>query len=107
MVNTIRKGSYFERKAKEILERHGFVVEKTKRSRFNRNDFFGLFDLIAVSKETVKFIQVADRMKMKEWVARAKRFPLPANCSNEVWLYREHKGFRVFLILNEGVTRNG
>jgi len=107
MVNTVRKGSYFERKAKQILERQGFVVEKAKRTRFQGTDFYGLFDLICVDGKTIKFVQVADCVKPKEWFARAERFQVPLNCSKELWIYRERKGFRVILIPSKKVKAIG
>lgn len=107
MVNTVRKGSYFELKAKKQLERWGFVVEKAKRSRFQGTDFYGLFDLICVDGKTVKFIQVADCKKPKEWFARAERFQVPANCSKELWVYRERQGFRLIWIPSKKVKAIG
>ena len=60
------RGKYYEAKSKKRLEEGGWIVEKAipkviwikGRPISMHHDFFGLFDLIAVYEDQVRFIQV-------------------------------------------------
>ncbi|MHA1344372.1 MAG: hypothetical protein ACTSQG_10315 [Promethearchaeota archaeon] len=60
MVNTYRKGLRLERKVKEYLESLGFLVARVESiNKYKKTkDLFNLFDLIAINKYIIKFIQV-------------------------------------------------
>lgn len=58
-MNTARKGTALELKAKKILEADGYIVHRTIRSQFHHNDVFGCFDLVAKNDlGYTKWIQV-------------------------------------------------
>jgi len=50
MVNCYKKGYRNEVRAIKRLEQLGYVCWRAKITRFAKNDFFGLFDVIAVKK---------------------------------------------------------
>ncbi len=57
-MSNVSKGNYYELKIKKWLESHEWLVEKTKRTKYNSIDFFGWFDLIAIKNGAIAFIQV-------------------------------------------------
>lgn len=106
MVNAKAKGDRIERKCKETLEDMGYWVEKPVRTKWSRKDFFGLFDLIAIGKDTIKFIQVKTNT-MKGWnnFAKGCRELLiveEENIDCEMWCWHDNQGWRV-----KRVTENG
>ena len=58
MSNTREKGNRRERQAAEIYESAGYEVERSYDQRFGRTDFFGHFDLMAVRRDGLRFVQV-------------------------------------------------
>lgn len=84
MLNAKRKGTRAERKAITLLEAAGFVCTKAGGS-------LGLFDVIAISGETVKCIQV----KSNGYCSRIERAELvhlavPANVTKEIWRFPDY-----------------
>lgn len=98
------KGDYYERKAQAQLEAEGYEVERAhakvvwipdgkggRRPISQHHDFFGKFDLIAVKKDEVRFIQVKfldEDSNLKE--ARANILDFQHKC--EMWLYEKKLG---------------
>ncbi len=90
-MSNISKGNYYENKVKKALEERGWLVEKAVRTRYNKIDFFGWFDLIAIREQTILFIQVkmnkASKKYEEEFMKFAKKHDLNAilwdNCKNE------------------------
>ncbi len=101
MVNTSMKGSATELKAKKILEKQEFLVEKTQRARYKKNqDFFGVADLLAIKKDSkVKFVQVKTNrtggalLRLREFAEKYINFD---KVSIEVWVWYDRKGFKVY-----------
>ncbi len=60
MVNKRNKGQRIELEAKKILIDEGYLVEKKNSSRWQSDDFYGLFDLLAIGKK-VRLIQIKSR----------------------------------------------
>lgn len=88
-VNRIKKGKAAEDAAKSLLEKEGWVVDQRCRVRFQNNDYFNLFDLVAIRGSAVRFIQVKTnkshyykaRKEIVEWLAINGIVIMP-----EVWL---------------------
>ena len=57
-VNKIKKGNDAEDDAKEVLEAQGWIVDKRCRVKFQNNDYFNLFDLVALRGSAIRFIQI-------------------------------------------------
>lgn len=61
MIKTIAKGRRIEDKVKKLLEASGYIVDRKPRLSFRATyspDLFTLFDLIAIKKNSLKFVQV-------------------------------------------------
>lgn len=92
MVNRRQKGRRNEIKTRNALEAVGFDVilapNPTKYSK--QNDFFGLFDAIAISKNEVKLIQVKSNQTAKPYEREAiQEFECPESCSKELWIWKD------------------
>lgn len=82
-MNSKRKGTRAEHKARRILEAAGYVCLKAGGS-------LGLFDLVALGPADVKCVQV----KANGYCSAIEREQLtllvvPANCSKEIWRFRD------------------
>jgi Holliday junction resolvase len=60
IINKRSKGMALERKAQKELEKEGWLVQRAPGStKWNKQvDLFGLFDLMALRYEKIKFVQV-------------------------------------------------
>lgn len=98
-MNTRDKGIRTERKAREVLQSYGYMVEKKNWNRWESPDFWGMFDLVAVLGTTVRWIQVKSHKTdyhkairdVRAFVLENKNFKCPA----EVWLYEGKGQWRV------------
>lgn len=91
----LNRGDYLMNKAAFQLEMEGWLVEKAKKVRWSPQDFFGLWDIVAVKNGEVKFVQVsakADYDKGKAWRQAAKDFP---HKNKEYWWGQKGKGFKI------------
>ena len=104
-MNTYRKGLRLENKVKELYEKQGFVVHRAKISRFNKNDFFGCFDLVCVRKNTANvWVQVKSTYMPKQEMERLKvfcneHFDCHVNVG-AVYVYKDRK-WKVWLLNGE------
>ena len=84
-----KRGSNYERRAKNELIKEGHMVIKSGGSK-------GIFDLWVLEKDKLRLIQVkADRgnvsfTKLKESL---KLIDVPIFCSKELWIWRHKKGW--------------
>ena len=91
-MNRRQKGRRNEFKAKKILEDAGYdVIIAPMSTRWaKQTDLFGLWDLIAVRHNEIRFIQVKsnhtappeDREAMSLWQC-------PDICSKELWIFKD------------------
>lgn len=95
-MNTAAKGRKQENEVRKLLIAKGFEVERTYRKAIFihgkvislPNDFFGCMDLIAMSEEELKFIQVTTKPKaLQEKITEALGHRWPAFVSVEIWLW--------------------
>jgi Holliday junction resolvase-like predicted endonuclease len=99
------KGKYYEKKARDLLTSQGFICETKNYSRFQGQDFYNLFDILAV-KDHVKLIQVKTnashfykaRKDIAKWITENNISGL----SCEVWLKEPRKDWRIEIINNLG-----
>ena len=86
-----------EKKAYEILTKQGYLVEKPIRVKYQREDFFNLWDFIAVNEKEIRFIQVSEKYlseRTKEYQANFYNFPLPLKITKEYWRWdKKNKRF--------------
>lgn len=91
------KGKFYELQAKKLLLSEGFLVDVKNFSPYASQDFFRLFDILAVGPDT-KLIQVKTnasdfykaRKDIKNWITINKI----KNLSCEVWLREPRKDWR-------------
>lgn len=57
MVNKTNKGNRIEAEARKLLKDEGYLVDRKNYSRWESNDFFGLFDILAIGERT-RLIQI-------------------------------------------------
>lgn len=104
-MDTKSKGGRRERQARELLQEKGYRVEKAVRSQFNDNDFFNLFDLIAVKPdEKIKFIQVKSNGtggELNNTMEEAGSLLPLEHCTVEFWIMYDYKGWRVLRMRDE------
>ena len=88
-----------EKKAIEILKKQGYLVEKYPKVKFQRQDFLGLFDIMAIKPDHIRFIQVsAIKFNKRSRKFKEKWFQtkLPECCRKEYWFWSRR--VRDFLI---------
>lgn len=91
-MNRTQKGKLIERKAQDLLQREGYWIEKARRAKFQPQDLFGCWDLMAVGKKEIRFIQVSsERFSSRSRADRERMlaFPKPPFVSKEYWRWNE------------------
>ena len=100
MVNKRDKGRRIELEARKLLEADGYLVEKKNASRWQSDDFWEMFDLVAIKSHDVRFIQIKSnpsdfykaRKEIDLWVQKYKI----EGISFEVWLREPRKQWRKY-----------
>lgn len=103
-----QKGNDSEKKAQDELEAKGYRVEKVKRTKWQRQDFFGCWDLIAVNGDKVRFIQISRKPlydRGRAYKRMLKEFPCPTNCSKEYWYHTLPEDYFKVKYISDGVER--
>ncbi|MDY6770009.1 MAG: hypothetical protein SVU88_03480 [Candidatus Nanohaloarchaea archaeon] len=92
-----RKGQRREREAKELLEENGYRVSIAKNHRFGANDYFNLFDLLAVGPGPVKLIQVKANSArgITKTGKKASVFCPEDHVDVEYWTCHDREGWRI------------
>ena len=90
MASTRQIGRKKERRTRDWLEELGYKVCLTPMpTRWQKEqDMFGLWDLIAVDSDQVRFIQVKSRKIYGKELIKYNEFPCPPNCTKEVWVWK-------------------
>lgn len=102
MVNTKEKGNRNERKAVDRLETQGYKTERPVETRYNRTDFFNLFDIIAVKEDSIKFIQVkSNQARGQREIAKKSTF-VPSFVDVEMWVWHDREGWRIKQLQDDG-----
>jgi len=97
-MNTYQKGNRREVQAMDILRSTGWLCDRKNRTKFQSNDFYNMFDIIAIRGSEVRFIQVKSnkahwykaRKDIQKWM---KDNNIQLRC--EVWLKENHKDWVV------------
>ena len=96
MVNTRAKGWRIADKVTKQLAAEGWLVDKVEKTgKFvTQKDLFGLFDLLAIKKHVVKFIQVTCNKPHKHtpYLSFAKQFG-HNRLKVEQWVHYDRKGW--------------
>lgn len=84
----LNRGDYLVRKAIKQLGIEGFRCEKSKKIRWAQQDFWGLWDILAIKPDNLRMIQVSQKyfsQKPKEFQEAALRFPVVSDMTKEYW----------------------
>jgi hypothetical protein len=91
-VNTRQKGRRNELRAAKILEDAGYDVQLTPNPTkwSTQNDMFGLWDLMAVKHNEIRFIQVkSNRMVYGALLEPYIYWQCPPVCTKEIWVFHD------------------
>jgi Holliday junction resolvase len=97
------KGNKNELRCQRELERDGFKVQRAGYRRFQQNDFFELFDVMAIKPNITLMVQIKSNQKpgkkvfddIKEFAIAYKQF----RCA--IWCWVDRKGWRKWEVMNE------
>ena len=101
MTSTIKKGDAAVKAAILILAGENYLVEQIHKSRFQPQDFFGLWDLIAVKPGKTRFIQVSTKyygQRTAEFKHFAEAFPKSDSQTKEFWRYKDDGIFDIRIL---------
>jgi hypothetical protein len=93
-MNRTQKGKLYEKKAQDILAGRKYWIEKARRMRFQTQDLFGCWDLMAVSRKEIRFIQVSSEpfgSRSRADKEHMLAFPKPPGSTKEYWRWNEKK----------------
>ncbi len=90
-------GQKIEKIAFDLLKKKRYLVWKPVRVKFHSQDIFGLFDIVALNKKEIKFIQVQKERKRPYKVKKIFKLPKPKRVSYELWVYEPKlKKFKIY-----------
>lgn len=97
-MNKKRKGDRIENRAKKELETKGYEVERKIKLRWGAKDFWNRFDLVAVSKDRIRFVQLTNNankpLKVRKHISK---FQCPNSvCSKEIWIWYDYEDWRKY-----------
>lgn len=96
-----QKGKRRELQARKILEEEGYLVEKKNTSRWQSEDFWQTFDILAIKPDgsEIRLVQVksnrSDFYKAKKEVKKWAKDNNITNIKCEVWLKEDYKNWRL------------
>lgn len=98
MVDKRAKGRRIELEARKLLEEEGYITDKKNSSRWQSDDFFEMFDILAIKSNDVRLIQIKSnasdfykaRKEMEIWCDEHKI----EGVSFEIWLRKPRKKWR-------------
>lgn len=98
------KGNKNERRAELLLQKSGYKTQRCGYRKFKQNDFFGLFDILAIKSNESCLIQVKSNSKPgKKLFSEIQEFFNKYNqFTCEVWVWVDRKGWRKWIVDFEG-----
>ena len=99
-LNKTSKGNRRELEARKQLKSEGYLVEKKNSSRWESNDFWGLFDILAIRPDgsEIRLIQIksniSDFYKARKEITEWMRFNGISDIDCEIWLKENRKPWR-------------
>lgn len=91
-----------EKLAIEILEKEGCLVDYARRTPYGHFDIFGLWDILAVDSDYIRFIQIGAHyvsQRPDEWKEKLKNFkkhlPKTKCIFLEYWRYKKDGTFEI------------
>lgn len=96
-MNTRRKGYERELEYLKMKEKQGYTCFKPSKTKFNKQDIFGMFDILCMNKKDILLIQVKSNQKrnmsvQKNWTNH------PSNCLKILAVKKDRKDWKEFII---------
>lgn len=101
MASPRQKGRAKELKARDILTEAGYDVQVAPMpSKYSKqNDLWGLWDLVAVKHNEIRFVQVKSEMIYKAKLEPYEQFECPPCCTKELWVFVKYAREPIIKIL--------
>lgn len=91
-----KKGNRRERQARGCYEDAGFAVERCQGMRYDRSDFYNHFDLLAVRRDCIRFVQVkSNRVSGIAEINQWAREHAPDEMKFDVACCHDNQGWRL------------
>ena len=105
-MNKAQKGKRLERELELMFQENGFITHKATSNRFNRNDLWGCFDLMAKKRGCDYTFYVQCSTQWKYGKARKEIEAFPANPLDVVLMARriDRSGFEFMRYFNDTWT---
>ena len=89
----IMKESQIRKKAIELLNKSNWVCWFPKKIKFQETDIFGCYDILAVKKNKLRFIQITTLSNLSARRKKIEKFLISneVNILSEVWAYDKKK----------------
>jgi hypothetical protein len=109
----LNRGDYLMNKAADDLKKMGYIIEKAKKVRWQSQDFFNCWDIMAVYHKEVtilpmpykltpiRFVQVSSKPlydRGTEYKNKLKAFPSSSFWSKEYWWGVRNKEWKVTIL---------
>lgn len=96
--SSVAKGNALERFIADRLRAQGYDVHQTPRRRFQANDIFGCFDLIATNEEMMRYIQSSTTQRRGAVLREMQKIRMPTKKTKgrvrkEYWVHKPKKGY--------------
>ena len=100
-MNSRSKGNKNERRAELLLKKLGYETQRAGYRRFKQNDFFGLFDILAIKPNENMLVQVKSNAKpvkktFEDILAFANKYP---QYTVNLWVWRDRRGWRRWVVI--------
>ena len=92
------KEALLRKKATQLLKNEGWVVWFPKKVKFWETDIFGVYDILAVRKNKLRFIQITTLPNLSARRKKIQNFLIPneVNIPSEIWAYdKKKKKFKI------------
>lgn len=100
-----KKGNKREREAREFYEDAGYTTERSQGTRWDRSDWWGHFDLMAMSPDELRFAQVKSQEAsgIYDIIGWARQWGAP-NVKFDMLVCHDREGWRLLRLLPEDET---
>ena len=102
MSSRIAKGARIEKIAADQLTAEGYLLTRAIRTKWQRQDMFNCWDIIAIKTPQIRFIQVSASPIYDRGIAYKKKLAdFPQFCkhaSKEYWWYQKGGGWQITVL---------
>jgi len=97
-MSTRSKGNKNELRCQKALEAEGWLVQRCGYRRFAQNDFFSLWDCLAITEKETLFVQVKSNKRpygkqLKKYTDFAEKYN---QFDYQIWVHVDRKGWDIY-----------